>query len=404
MFESLGFLSDQQVRDGGLAAVTNERESTLVVLNFLIEIEKRRLYLEDGYSSMFDFCTAAWGYSRSAAWRRIQTARCIVRFPRILEMLERNEVNPSTVAQASRILNEGNCDVVLARICGKSQREVESIVPEYLEESPPRERARTVVVRVPTTAVTTLPSFNQSAPESAAVMTLAPTVPPYLAPIAEGVCEKSPHSRNGTKTPAADVPQEVPSNIVVPADSNSEIPSNAVVPADSNSEIPADNVPGEIALPARVVLQKRVALALSVPVEFMTKIERLRAVTWHGIPAGASFTHILSLALDIALSVKDPAARHARRSKRNPEARKKGAHKNDRYISPSVRDEVCRRDDSRCTYVGKDGHRCTATAGLQVDHIRPIARGGVSTIDNLRLLCAQHNRHEAERMLGPRGR
>jgi 5-methylcytosine-specific restriction endonuclease McrA len=66
------------------------------------------------------------------------------------------------------------------------------------------------------------------------------------------------------------------------------------------------------------------------------------------------------------------------------------------------------RDGFRCSYVGPDGRRCTATVALQVDHVLPIARGGASTRDNLRILCAEHNRLEAERMMGsyappPRG-
>lgn len=43
---------------------------------------------------------------------------------------------------------------------------------------------------------------------------------------------------------------------------------------------------------------------------------------------------------------------------------------------------------------------CGSTEGLQVDHIVPVARGGRGTIGNLRLLCAYHNRLEAERLLG----
>jgi 5-methylcytosine-specific restriction endonuclease McrA len=64
---------------------------------------------------------------------------------------------------------------------------------------------------------------------------------------------------------------------------------------------------------------------------------------------------------------------------------------------------VFARDGFRCTYVAADGRRCSATVALQVDHIRPIARGGASTVDNLRILCAQHNRLEGERLMGHSG-
>jgi 5-methylcytosine-specific restriction endonuclease McrA len=50
--------------------------------------------------------------------------------------------------------------------------------------------------------------------------------------------------------------------------------------------------------------------------------------------------------------------------------------------------------------VGSTGERCDATHNLQIDHIVPYARGGTNTLDNLRLLCERHNKHEAERVLG----
>jgi len=58
--------------------------------------------------------------------------------------------------------------------------------------------------------------------------------------------------------------------------------------------------------------------------------------------------------------------------------------------------------DQRCTYVGPDGKRCDSTHVLQVDHIMPVARGGAAVIGNLRLLCAEHNRLESERLMGKR--
>jgi hypothetical protein len=54
----------------------------------------------------------------------------------------------------------------------------------------------------------------------------------------------------------------------------------------------------------------------------------------------------------------------------------------------------------RCSFVGVDGVRCTETAHLQIDHISPVALGGSSVPDNLRVLCPAHNTLEAERLLG----
>jgi 5-methylcytosine-specific restriction endonuclease McrA len=76
------------------------------------------------------------------------------------------------------------------------------------------------------------------------------------------------------------------------------------------------------------------------------------------------------------------------------------------HVPSAVRDDVFVRDRGRCTFVGADGRVCGSTRGLQLDHIAPVARGGAGTRDNLRLLCAYHNRLEAARLMGvtgPRG-
>jgi len=65
-----------------------------------------------------------------------------------------------------------------------------------------------------------------------------------------------------------------------------------------------------------------------------------------------------------------------------------------------VKRAVWKRDGGRCTFVGSNGKRCPACQDLHCDHIITIARGGKSTVDNVRLLCAAHNQHEAERVFG----
>jgi len=71
-----------------------------------------------------------------------------------------------------------------------------------------------------------------------------------------------------------------------------------------------------------------------------------------------------------------------------------------RHVPARVRRIVWERDRGQCTFTSDDGHRCGATHRLQYDHIVPVARGGSSTADNVRLRCHAHNHHEAERVFG----
>ncbi|HKQ56307.1 MAG TPA: HNH endonuclease [Candidatus Eisenbacteria bacterium] len=73
---------------------------------------------------------------------------------------------------------------------------------------------------------------------------------------------------------------------------------------------------------------------------------------------------------------------------------------NPRHIPAQVKRAVVKRDEKRCTFVADDGRRCQARGKLEFDHIEPVARGGESTVDNLRLRCRVHNQLEAERTFG----
>jgi hypothetical protein len=71
-----------------------------------------------------------------------------------------------------------------------------------------------------------------------------------------------------------------------------------------------------------------------------------------------------------------------------------------RYIPADVKRAVVRRDQCQCAYVSPNGRRCEARKRLEFDHEVPVARGGESTVANVRLRCRAHNQYEAERTYG----
>ena len=56
-------LSDYELLNAVCQLQGNEREVTLKIIYHLIEIERRKLYFAQGYSSMFDYCTRKLKYS-----------------------------------------------------------------------------------------------------------------------------------------------------------------------------------------------------------------------------------------------------------------------------------------------------------------------------------------------------
>jgi 5-methylcytosine-specific restriction endonuclease McrA len=80
--------------------------------------------------------------------------------------------------------------------------------------------------------------------------------------------------------------------------------------------------------------------------------------------------------------------------------RKSKAGTNHRQVPAAVVRAVHARDGGRCTYVGTNGHRCDARSFLELDHIIPVAKGGESTLENLRLRCRAHNQLAARDEFG----
>ena len=140
-------LSDRDLILQTESLTRDERACTIQILHHLNEIERRKLHLDLGYGSLFDYCVRKLKYSASAAGRRIAAARCIRRFPPVLRLLEDNELSLSTISLIEPILNEENAATILERVRGGSHREVERVVCEYRPPVALRDRIRPV--RVP---------------------------------------------------------------------------------------------------------------------------------------------------------------------------------------------------------------------------------------------------------------
>jgi 5-methylcytosine-specific restriction endonuclease McrA len=367
MSVSLRSLSDSDILSRVQDLTTRERKLTLALLLHLNEIERRKLHLKQGYSSMFDYCTSGLGYSEPSAMRRIATARCVARFPEIYRLLETNELNVSAVARVSRVLTAANSDVLLARIRGKSYREIEAIVAEYQPGARPRDVVRPVVVRVPEA--------------------LAPLAASQLSP------------RCGSASTTAPVAADADSSTV---DANGACEKAAYLRREGDFDPMAD--------PNRKQ-EKRLRYQFTASEAFQKKVEKIKTLAWHRLPANPSLEQVFEIALDCYIAKHDPSRRRERRERRleraasatkASEAKRAASRPNRaaRHIAEPARDEVFTRDGGRRRYVSAEGRRCASVAALQIDHIKPFARGGASTIDNLRLLCAYHNRLESERLMG----
>jgi len=124
-----------------------ENQTTVEILLHLAEVDKRRLYLEHGFSSLFAYCvTGPLKYSEGAAQRRIAAARLVARYPELVELLLRKELSISTLSIVAGIVEDDNKEEVIRAVAGKSRREVDLFMAGFRPRKVLREVIKPVVV------------------------------------------------------------------------------------------------------------------------------------------------------------------------------------------------------------------------------------------------------------------
>jgi hypothetical protein len=127
-------LSDEELLAQVKRLAEHERAATANLIATLAELDAHRLYLGEGCSSLFSYCTHVLHLSEHAAYGRIEAARAARRHPVILDMLAAGLVNLTTVCLLAPHLTDENHVVVLNSARHKSKREVEHLVASLLPQ------------------------------------------------------------------------------------------------------------------------------------------------------------------------------------------------------------------------------------------------------------------------------
>jgi len=339
MLSSVAQLSDQELLARVKRLAAREREATASLLAHLAELDERRLYLAEGTSSLFTYCTQVLHLSEHAAYGRIEAARAGRRFPVILEMLCDGSVNLTTVGLLAAHLTHENHREVLDGARHKSKRQVEELVAR-LRPQPP----------VPS-SVRKLPAVSRVA--------AAPTA------LQDAVANSSPTGD-----------------------------AQAVASPDPSS--PSPRPPRVRPAVVAPLAPQRYKVQFTASAETYEKLRRAQALLRHQIPDGdpaAIFDRALTALLQDLAKQKLAATDHPRKSR--------GAAHGSRHIPAEVKRAVWLRDGGRCAFVGSHGRRCTEEGFLEFHHVAPHAAGGAPTADNIQLRCRAHNGHEADLYFGP---
>lgn len=136
-----------------------DRKLQVEILWYLLEVQRRKIYLARGYASLYEYTVEELGYSHGSAYRRIQAMRLLEAVPSVAEKIEEGVINITTASQVQNFIKQetkanGSLSYkdklkMLEEIENKSAREVEkhliTLKPENVLRS---EKVRAVTAEV----------------------------------------------------------------------------------------------------------------------------------------------------------------------------------------------------------------------------------------------------------------
>jgi hypothetical protein len=371
---SAATLSDEDLLRRVLELAGREREATVELVVHLAEVDTRRLYLGEGYGSLFAYCTGALQLAEHAAYNRLVAARVSRRFPEILDLLADGSLNLATVRLLAPHLRSDNLEWVMAQARGRSKREVEALVARLA----PRPDVPASVRKLP---IQTLSAQLPTPPAP------VPTVPPTLVAAQDETTATSRAPVSGNPRESSPAPPTLPAPTF--GGSRELSPTPATATATEGHVRRAEVAP---------LAPERYRVQFSIGAATHEKLRQAQDLLRREVPdgdPGEIFDRALTLLLDeiarrkLALTTKPrPGHNGGTRSRR---------------ISACVRRAVWLRDGGRCAFVATNGRRCAERAYLEFHHREPYAIGGETTVANISLRCRAHNVYEAELAFGPGG-
>jgi hypothetical protein len=328
----------------------------------LAEFDRERRWLELGYTSLFYFLHRELGLPKGSAFYRKTAAELIQRYPEVIEPLRDGRLCITGVVELAKVITPENRGEVVRRFFHASRAEAKAISAELrpLEAAPHRD----VVTVLPSTLThSVLPEpFDSGRLAASAQDRLREEESKGLAWIQAAPVVPPPQPRGEAQTCAATLPS---------------VPSP--VKPDQAEPLTAD-------------LRR---LHVTVSRRFVEKLAAARDALSHSHP-GAGSEVVLEAALDLLLAAHE----RKRGLVKKPRPAPPRPTTSPRHVPADVKRAVWARDGGCCQWPMASGGVCGSTTRLELDHIVPVARGGASTMSNIRVLCAVHNQLAARRMFG----
>jgi 5-methylcytosine-specific restriction endonuclease McrA len=399
---ALAQLSDDELLANTRRLVGKSNQLLATLLAHLAEVETRGVHRTRRCASLYTYCIYELRFSEDAAARRSAAARLTKEFPALLEAVAAGELHLTALLMIGPHLTTENHERVLARAKFRTKKELTKLIRD----------------------LNPLPDIPDC------IQPLGPALPPSPRNPTwqQFVTALSPQVR---QLPAAERPSTWANDGIAAAEGNGY--------AQDDEALPVGPVPSNL---PPVTGPQQFQIQFATVEEHVQLVERAKALLARRRPRMTlGELHLEAMRLLVgALEKKkfavterprqrDDATEDAQSETEAPRQRvtategdrpdaiaprqrvtvtesdqqdtKPGKRRErSRYIPAEVRREVYGRDGARCTYIDARGQRCPETHYLELHHLWPFAKNGVSVASNLTLRCASHNALAAEQDFG----
>ena len=354
------FMTFTEINEKLVVLVRNERQITHEILNHILLFQKCDSYLKLGYPSMHQYLTRGLGYSDDQAYRRLKAARLINELPEVANQFQAAKLNLSQMAEAQKAfetseretkvpINKEMKTALIANIEKTNNFQTKSILATELKLKP--ETKEKINPQSDETVRLELSLTKEQFEKLQTIKNLVSHQIPDLntSKVLEMLCDFYISKKQKASVKTADVTIQA-----------------KAIKINSNTNIKT----------------KTGAAMTQSFMDSMKQSDRNEKVSEKG-----RREHNMSEQVNESQDAKFIETNNSKVSK------SKSSIKRSRYISVAIKKALFEKSQGCCEYVGPTGVRCNGRYQIQIDHHhQAFCFGGGNTIENLRYLCAQHNK------------
>jgi 5-methylcytosine-specific restriction endonuclease McrA len=412
-----------------LDSIAKYHKNNAEFIYWLAIYDQRRLYLDDAYSSTYDFLTRGHGLSEGSAWRRVKVARLMAEHPQVLSSVEVGEISMTILALLVEAkLSADDLSQGINDLKRKSKRDAERWIAlrKNVSDAQAKRPERVKIVgsrKFPPTPVcqsSPVASISQGSEvgvEKESTETFAACGNSSMENL-WGSPGLDLRHEDQTGRSESEGPKELIYGVRIQLDENTLDQLRA-----AKDDFNCKDLAGTIAslldfykskskkfktgstdkltvatTASQVKIDQNDAKQYGV---LLKEGEGAEVPTARDLPSRQITSEPGTMANVIETGHPRAAFQRQLKTKKLGNATGGGPFRS-RYIPAAVRRVVWQKYQGQCGYVcGDTGVRCSAKRKLEFEHIRPFAKGGSHDVENLMILCKSHNLRAAEIHFGP---